>query len=188
MNELKPCPFCMGEAELCYMPALWGYALYVSCKGCDAKSPRNWQEKEPKLGDTEWKVAADQWNHRPGEAVETCGKAYCEHNPEGLPVCSECREASTLAHDIACAKLTEARAEIERLKLVSQNQETVIAAQRRSAKAKNELIEQMREALELMLEGAMHDFHYACQHRDNCLCWGCQKARIKAALAAERGE
>ena len=43
--------------------------------------------------------------------------------------------------------LAEARAEIERLKLVSQNQETVIAAQRRSAKAKNELIEQMREAL-----------------------------------------
>ena len=85
-------------------------------------------------------------------------------------------------------QLAEARAEIERLKLVSQNQETVIAAQRRSAKAKNELIEQMREALELMLEGAMHDFHYACQHRDNCLCWGCQKARIKAALAAERGE
>ena len=50
------------------------------------------------------------------------------------------------------------------------------------------LVEQMREALELMLEGAMHDFHYVCQHRDNCLCWGCQKARIKAALAAERGE
>ncbi len=85
-------------------------------------------------------------------------------------------------------ELADARAEIERLKLVSQNQETVIAAQRRSAKAKNELIEQMREALELMLEGAMHDFHYVCQHRDNCLCWGCQKARIKAALAAERGE
>ena len=51
------------------------------------------------------------------------------------------------------------------------------------------LIEQMREALELVLEGAIHDFHYVCQHRDNCLCWGCQKARIKAALeAAERGE
>ena len=168
MNSLKPCPFCGGEAELCYMPALWGYALYVSCKGCDAKSPRNWQEKEPKLGDTEWKVAADQWNHRPGEAVETCGKAYCEHNPEGLPVCSECREASTLAHDIACAKLAEARDEIE---------------------GKNALIEQMREALALILEGATHDFHYVCQHRDNCLCWGCQKVRARAALsAAERGE
>jgi hypothetical protein len=47
----------------------------------------------------------------------------------------------------------------------------------------------MREALSLILEGAIHDFHYVCQHRDNCLCWGCQKVRVKAALsAAERGE
>lgn len=65
-------------------------------------------------------------------------------------------------------RLAEARAEIER---------------------KDKLIEQMREALELILEGASYNFHYVCQHRDNCLCWGCQKARIKAALsAAERGE
>ena len=86
-------------------------------------------------------------------------------------------------------ELAEARAEIERLKLVSQNQETVITAQRRSAKAKNALIEQMREALELVIEGAIHDFHYVCQHRDNCLCWGCQKKRVKASLsAAERDE
>jgi hypothetical protein len=48
---------------------------------------------------------------------------------------------------------------------------------------------QMREALSLILEGAIHDFHYVCQHRDSCLCWGCQKKRVKAALsAAERGE
>lgn len=53
---------------------------------------------------------------------------------------------------------------------------------------KEKLIEQMREALSLILEGAIHDFHYACQHRDNCLCWGCQKKRVNAALAAERGE
>jgi len=85
-------------------------------------------------------------------------------------------------------ELADARAEIERLKLISQNQETVIAAQRRSAKAKNELIERMREALSLVMEGAIHDFHYACQHRNSCLCWGCQKKRVNAALAAERGE
>jgi chromosome segregation ATPase len=54
---------------------------------------------------------------------------------------------------------------------------------------KDKLIEQMRDALNLMLEGAIHDFHYVCQHRDNCLCWGCQKVRVKAALsAAERGK
>jgi CO dehydrogenase/acetyl-CoA synthase alpha subunit len=54
---------------------------------------------------------------------------------------------------------------------------------------KDKLIEQMRKALNLMLEGAIHDFHYVCQHCDNCLCWCCQKVRVKAALsAAERGE
>ena len=47
------------------------------------------------------------------ETVETCGKAYCEHYPEGLFVCAKCREESTLAHDKACAKIAEARAEIE---------------------------------------------------------------------------
>ena len=50
------------------------------------------------------------------ETVETCGKAYCEHYPEGLFVCAKCREESTLAHDKACAKIAEAMAEIERLK------------------------------------------------------------------------
>lgn len=172
MNNLKPCPFCGREAELCYMPALWGYALYASCKGCDAKSSRNWQEKEPRLGDAEWKVAADQWNHRPGE--EALRKLWSSN----LDIIN--KELNK--------QLADARAEIERLKLISQNQETVIAAQRRSAKAKNELIERMREALSLVMEGAIHDFHYACQHRNSCLCWGCQKKRVNAALAAERGE
>jgi hypothetical protein len=66
------------------------------------------------------------------------------------------------------AELAEAQAEIER---------------------KDKLVEHMRDALNLMLEGAIHDFHYVCQHRDNCLCWGCQKVRVKAALsAAERGK
>ena len=50
---------------------------------------------------------------------------------------------------------------------------------------KDKRIEQMREALNLMLEGAIYNFHYVCQHRDNCLCWDCQKVRVKAALAAD---
>jgi hypothetical protein len=48
--------------------------------------------------------------------VETCGKAYCEHYPEGLPVCAKCREESTLAHDKACALLAEARADADHWK------------------------------------------------------------------------
>ena len=119
-EKLKPCPFCGGEAELCYGPGLGtascrGYALYASCNDCGAKSPGLWQEKKPEPNDLLWKDAADEWNNRSGEAAETCGKAYCEHYPEGLFVCAKCREESTLAHDKACALLAEARAEIERL-------------------------------------------------------------------------
>jgi Lar family restriction alleviation protein len=120
MNSLKPCPFCGGEAELCYGPGLGtdscrGYTLYASCNECGAKSPGLWQEKEPKPDDQSWKDAADDWNSRPGEPdLENCGVAYCEHHPEGLPVCSRCREESTLVHDKAGAELAEARAEIEK--------------------------------------------------------------------------
>jgi len=81
-------------------------------------------------------------------------------------------------------ELADARAEIERLKLVSQNQETVIAAQRRSAKAKNELIEQMREALKNeCLNHCEERFSRDCPPND------CRDCKNKAALeAAERGE
>lgn len=66
--------------------------------------------------------------------------------------------------------------EIERLKLVSQNQETVIAAQRRSAKAKDQLIEQMRDTLK-------HVRLYSCSHMQRTT-----HDMIDAALsAAERG-
>jgi len=48
--------------------------------------------------------------------VETCGKSYCEHYPEGLFTCAKCREASTLSHDKACAKIAEARADADHWK------------------------------------------------------------------------
>jgi hypothetical protein len=105
---------------LCYGPGLGtdscrGYTLYASCNECGAKSPGMWREKKPEPDDQSWKDAADEWNWRPGEAgPENCGVAFCEHYPEGLPVCSRCREESTLAHDKACAELAEARAEIEK--------------------------------------------------------------------------
>ncbi len=72
MNNLKPCPFCGGEAELCYGPGLGtdscrGYTLYASCNECGAKSPGLWQEKKPEPNDQNWKDAADDWNSRPGE-------------------------------------------------------------------------------------------------------------------------
>ena len=79
-------------------------------------------------------------------------------------------------------ELADARAEIERLKLVSQNQETVIAAQRRSAKAKNALIEQMREALEAI--DAIGSEKGDASRDDALRCFSI----ARAALAAERGE
>ena len=79
-------------------------------------------------------------------------------------------------------ELADARAEIERLKLVSQNQETVIAAQRRSAKAKNELIEQMREALKAI--DAIGSEKGDASRDDALRCFSI----ARAALAAERGE
>jgi hypothetical protein len=92
-------------------------------------------------------------------------------------------------------ELAKALAEIEHLKHQLEDESMRadgMTTAHAEAGAKNyrqqELIEQMRDALVLILEGAIHDFHYVCQHRDNCLCWGCQKTRVKAALAAERGE
>ncbi len=46
----------------------------------------------------------------------TTGIKCCEHYPEGLPVCSKCREESQLAHDKACALLAEARADADHWK------------------------------------------------------------------------
>lgn len=83
----------------------------------------------------------------------------------------------------------------EHLRMKEENDHAVIVSGDFARQLETELaearaeIEQMRQALSLILEGAIHDFHYVCQHRDNCLCWGCQKKRVKAALsAAERGE
>ena len=99
-------------------------------------------------------------------------------------------------------QLADARAEIERLRArnaildnaiaeVTEEQAALCAEGQTITElvaAKDKLIEQMRDAINLMLEGAIYDFHYVCQHRDNCLCWDCQKVRVKAALsAAERG-
>lgn len=148
MSNLKPCPFCGGEAELCYGPGLGtdscrGYTLLASCNECGAKSPSLWQEKKPESDDQSWKDAADEWNCRPGEIDATkCGVGYCEHHREGLPVCVECREESTIAHDKACALLAEARAEIERLALELENKQyTITCASEENQQLKESLAE-----------------------------------------------
>lgn len=167
MSDLKPCPFCGGDAKLCYGPGLGtdscrGYTLYAGCNECGAKSPGLWQEKRPEPDDQNWKDAADEWNSRPGEPdMENCGVACCEHHREGLPYCVECAEESTLAHDKACAELAEARAEIER---------------------KDRLIEQMGRAMEKVIA------NYRVNLRDLTDFENKQVATLEAALAAERTE
>ena len=49
---------------------------------------------------------------------------------------------------------------------------------------------QMLEALKAIEEGMMRDFHYVCQEGliKNCLCYKCQKTRVKAAIRAAKGE
>ena len=63
MNELKPCPFCGGEAELLIVPAnsgLSGTKWVVVCKkGCCNQYPH--------ISDHD---AIEAWNRRPGKQDE----------------------------------------------------------------------------------------------------------------------
>jgi hypothetical protein len=105
---------------------------------------------------------------------------------ETLKINTRC-DLDLLAADTV--QMNKMQDEIEAIVFVKKKAVEEIAFLNQEIERKDKLIEQMREALNLMLEGAIHDFHYVCQHRDNCLCWGCQKVRVKAALsAAERGE
>lgn len=40
MNELKPCPFCGGDAELKASSGRYGYFICAVCRVCDAQSKR----------------------------------------------------------------------------------------------------------------------------------------------------
>lgn len=196
MSNLKPCPFCGGEAELCYGPGLGtdscrGYTLLASCNECGAKSPGLWQEKKPEPNDQSWKDAADEWNGRPSEPdLENCGVAYCEHYPEGLPVCSRCREESTLAHDKACALLAEARAEIERLKAFIDQRDRKLLKCIGQKCDKDKLIEQMKNCYNCKFE--LH----AAKECETCNTADCDDSYLyetsnwqpKEPEAAERGE
>lgn len=61
MSELKPCPFCGGEAEA-YNCGPWlrdHFMWYVKCSGCSSMTPNKPTEAE----------AVEAWNTR---HVETC--------------------------------------------------------------------------------------------------------------------
>ncbi len=157
-----------------------------------------WKEAEKKLSEAQaiieqqkktFIAALNNATKISSTELQIAERLKAESSPEAL-------ESERAANAILTEELEKARAEIEILKnqledesMRADGMTTAHAEAGADSYRMRELIEQMRDALSLILEGAIHDFHYICQRRDNCLCWGCQKKRVKAALsAAERGE
>ena len=114
------------------------------------------------------------------ETVETCGKAYCEHYPDGLFVCAKCREESTIAHDKACAQIVEARADADPWKgECNALQRMVHEARAEIERLQTELRQNADSCAETNLE---IDWCKACTSRKWCA------AGQSLVEAAERGE
>ena len=58
-RELKECPFCEGEGELCYTTGL----AYIECKACLARASKSWN-MDSKISISR---ATAAWNRRGGE-------------------------------------------------------------------------------------------------------------------------
>ena len=71
MTELKPCPFCGGEAEKVYRST--GQTTQIVCKGCKAQFPKS----------TNANAYDDAWNTR--------AERTCEYADElrGMVACDE---------------------------------------------------------------------------------------------------
>lgn len=78
MSDLKPCPFCGGEAKVerslrSFTPELWETYDYAKCKKCGAR-----------VEGADEAEAIEAWNAR---YERTCEVTYGEH---GCPYCGEC--------------------------------------------------------------------------------------------------
>ena len=90
MSELKPCPFCGGEAELWHNKT-WDYVVRCTNKGCAART-RQYHENS--------NGAVDAWNTRtPEQAIAAApGAGECENvsdEPQHFQ-CSECRSRGNI--------------------------------------------------------------------------------------------
>lgn len=73
MNELKPCPFCSGEAEV--LESGHSATFYCWCDSCETRG--NYYNTEAE--------AIEAWNSR---AERTCQRVF--YKPTRVLVCSEC--------------------------------------------------------------------------------------------------
>lgn len=75
MSELKLCPFCGGEAEMCPgVDRIMGKYWYIRCKKCYSRgsgiyeSSRELEPQEEYAAITRaWEKAIEAWNRRVGE-------------------------------------------------------------------------------------------------------------------------
>lgn len=68
MSDLKPCPFCGGEAEFYRTPIKtnvgWCDSVVVRCKSCEARTNRVLYDANKHPNDEEYDEAAAAWNQR----------------------------------------------------------------------------------------------------------------------------
>ena len=67
-SDLKPCPFCGGEAEFYRTPIKtnggWCDSVVVRCKSCEARTNRVLYDANKHPNDEEYDEAAAAWNQR----------------------------------------------------------------------------------------------------------------------------
>lgn len=81
MSELKSCPFCGGEAEMCSESKFFGKYWYVRCKTCCSRGPSVCESEKELKSNQEyeairgaWGRAIEAWNRRAKKNED--GKTY----------------------------------------------------------------------------------------------------------------
>ena len=92
MEELKPCPFCGGEAEFVRTFVKAGYewcdGFHVRCKACEARTGDILYDGKLQPNDEEYVQAAGLWNRRaaPENKALTLEDGFDITNADGTPI------------------------------------------------------------------------------------------------------